>query len=235
MLRMGAPRTRHASGSARALTQDGARAFYDCFVWLQEWQRWYESPALDVLVREGAFSDAHAVFELGCGTGRLAERLLAREMPEDSRYLGVDVSPRMVERTRRRIARFGSRAEVQITNGSLNLPIFRRELDRFVSAYVLDLLSDEDAGLAVDEAYRALAPGGRLCIASLGQGTTRASRALCRAWEVVYRIHPVLVGGCRPVDVIALLPEPRWEILHAETLVALAVPSHVVVARRRDR
>jgi hypothetical protein len=57
----------------RTLSHAEARSFYDRFAWLQEWQGYYESPALDLLRREGDFSAAHAVLELGGGTGRFAE------------------------------------------------------------------------------------------------------------------------------------------------------------------
>ncbi|HEX9052854.1 MAG TPA: class I SAM-dependent methyltransferase [Anaeromyxobacter sp.] len=218
----------------RALTHAQAAAFYDRFAWLQDWQRWYESPATEVLLREGAFGDAHAVLELGCGTGRLAERLLARELPADARYLGLDVSARMVARTRRRLARFTTRSSVRQTDGSLRFPGETGTFDRVVAAYVLELLSDEDSELALEQAHRVLAPGGLLCVASLGEGVTRASRALCRAWSAVHRVHPVLVGGCRPVRLQGRLAPSSWEILHAETVVAFAVPTEVVVARSRD-
>jgi ubiquinone/menaquinone biosynthesis C-methylase UbiE len=217
----------------RTLTHAEARAFYDRFAWLQDWQAFYESPALERMVRDGDFGVAHAVVELGCGTGRLAERLLAHGLPADATYLGLDVSPRMVERTRQRLSRFGARAEVRSTGGSIRLPLPDSSRDRFVAAYVLDLLSEDDARLAVDEARRVLVPGGRLCAASLSSGTTRASRALCRVWSAVHERSPLLVGGCRPVDLRRLLAPERWEVSTCRTLVAFAVPTQVVVATAR--
>ncbi len=225
---------RYAMKPRRALTHAQARAFYDRFDWLQDWQGFYESAALDVLVREGAFREAHAVVELGCGTGRLAERLLVRELPDSARYVGLDISTRRVERTRLRLARFGPRASVRQTAGSLLLPVTSGAFDRFVAGYVLEILSDDELELAIEQARRVLAPGGLLCVASLGQGVTRASRALCRAWSAIHRVHPFLVGGCRPVRIEALLGPSAWEILHSETIVVFAVPTEVVVARRRD-
>lgn len=214
-------------------THADARAFYDRFAALQEWQGFYESPALELLVREGAFGEAHAVLELGCGTGRLAERLLGRELPPDARYLGLDVSPVMVARTRRRVARFGARAEVRETDGALRLDVPDASRDRFVAAYVLELLSPDDAALAISEARRVLAPGGRLCAASLSAGATPASRALCRAWSALADRAPRLVGGCRPVDLPPLLDTASWEVTTCATVVAFAVPTQVVVATAR--
>jgi ubiquinone/menaquinone biosynthesis C-methylase UbiE len=217
----------------KALTHSQARRFYDRFVLLQEWQAFYENAAVDVLIRGGAFASAHAVVELGCGTGRLAERLLATELPADALYLGFDVSPRMVERTRRRLALFGARADVRTTDGSPRLPISNASRDRFVSAYVLDLLSEPDTRLAVEEAHRVLLPGGLLCLASLSSGTSRASRALSRAWVRVHGFAPLLVGGCRPIDLRPFLERERWEMALCETVVSFAVPTQVVIAAAR--
>ena len=56
--------------------RDNVRAFYDRFGGKQDWQRFYEDPALRDLICHGSFDEAHAVVEFGCGTGRLAEHLL---------------------------------------------------------------------------------------------------------------------------------------------------------------
>ena len=218
----------------RTLSHAEARSFYDRFAWLQEWQGFYESPALNVLRREGDFSAAHAVLELGCGTGRFAEDLLAHDLDPGARFLGLDVSPTMVRRTRRRIARFGPRAEARVTDGTLALPVPAASSDRFVAAFVFDLLSERDIWLALDEAHRVLVPDGRLCLACLAPGTTRSSRALCRVWTGINGVAPALLGGCRPLDVVPLLTPPHWEISACETVVSFAVPIQVVVARARD-
>jgi ubiquinone/menaquinone biosynthesis C-methylase UbiE len=216
--------------SPRTLSHAQARAFYDRFASLQEWQAFYESPALDVLIREGQFAGARAVLELGCGTGRLAERLLADELPLDARYLGLDVSRKMVERTRRRLARFGPRAKVRETGGALRLPVPDASHDRFVATYVLDLLSESDVRIALEEAHHALAPGGLLCLASLSFGLSRSSRLLCCIWTAVHRAAPMLVGGCRPIDLQPFLSPDQWEISALETVFSFAVPTQVVVA-----
>jgi ubiquinone/menaquinone biosynthesis C-methylase UbiE len=217
----------------QTLTHSQARRFYDRFVLFQEWQAFYENAAVDVLIRGGRFASAHAVAELGCGTGRLAERLLETELTADARYLGFDVSPRMVERTRRRLARFGARADVRTTDGSPRLPMSNASRDRFVSAYVFDLLSEPDTRLALEEAHRILVPGGLLCLASLSSGTSRASRALSRAWVRVHGFEPLLVGGCRPIDLRPLLEHERWEMALCQTVVSYGVPTQVVIAGAR--
>ncbi len=47
------------------LTHQEARAFYDCFGKKQDLQRFYEDPAIDVLLARGEFASAHHLVELG--------------------------------------------------------------------------------------------------------------------------------------------------------------------------
>lgn len=218
------------ASAPRTLSHAQARAFYDRFAWLQEWQALYEAPALQLLIGEGRFAEANAVLELGCGTGRLALELLAHVLPTRARYLGLDVSPTMIRRTRRRLAPFGARAEARLTDGAMSLPVPEAAVDRVVAAYVLDLLSEADIQLALAEAHRVLVPGGRLCLACLAPGTSPASRLLCRVWSSIHAAAPALVGGCRPLDLAPFLDARRWRLACCQTSVSYAVPTQVLVA-----
>jgi hypothetical protein len=53
----------------------------------------------------------------------------------------------MVQLTRGRTARFGRHAAIQRTGGSVRLDLPDGTFDRFISNYVLDLLSEEDMPL----------------------------------------------------------------------------------------
>ena len=218
----------------RTITRDEAAAFYDRFGSGLDRMRKFEDRARIRLARHGDFGAARSVFEFGCGTGRLAELLLSRSLPADARYLGVDVSSRMVEIARARLARFGRRAEVALTDGSVRVPGAAGRFDRFVATYVLDLLSEGDARVLLGEAHRVLAAGGLACLAGLTHGVTPASRLVSSLWGAVQSCAPARVGGCRPVRLVGLLPRGEWRVRCREVLVTLAVPAEVVVAERVD-
>ncbi|HKI91477.1 MAG TPA: class I SAM-dependent methyltransferase [Gaiellaceae bacterium] len=216
------------------LDAEQARRVYDRIGRLQDTQRFYENPALDVLVTRGRFGDAHAVVEVGCGTGTLAARLLGRELPADAQLVGVDLSPRMAALARGRVAGFGGRAGIELGDAAERIPVADGWADRVVSAYVLDLLPPERAAAVVAEAARALAPGGLLCLASLTTGHGAAARLLASAWSRLWALRPQLVGGCRPSDLLPLLAGPAWHVESAEVVTTLAVGSQVVIARRTE-
>jgi ubiquinone/menaquinone biosynthesis C-methylase UbiE len=213
----------------RVLTHGEAKAFYDHFGARQDWQRFYEDPAIDALLAAGAFGHASSVVELGCGTGRLAERLLRRHLPPTATYLGVDVSSTMVELSRTRLRPFRNRARVVETNGGFPLPAADGSCDRFLSTYVFDLLADEDIRAALADARRLLAPDGRICLASLTYGQTHISRFLCRVWMGLHALRPQWVGGCRPLRLEEHLGN-EWRIRDQRFVCALGVCSEVVVA-----
>jgi hypothetical protein len=84
----------------------------------------------------------------------------------------------MVALARDRTERFGARATVVLSDGSPPLREPSEAYDRFVSCFVLDLLSDADIDAVLREAHRMLAPGGLLCLTSLATGSGPVSRLL---------------------------------------------------------
>ena len=151
----------------RYVTHDQARRIYDRIGRWQDARPGTERRALDALVDHGAFERAHAVLELGCGTGRFAERLLRERLPAGATYLGVDVSPHMVGLARDTVAPWASRARIELSDGSMRLPAADGSVDRVVCTYVLDLLAPHDIAAFLGEARRVLRPGGLLALASL--------------------------------------------------------------------
>ncbi len=216
------------------LTRDQARQVYDRWGARQDSQSRYEELPLGHLIRQGAFREAEFVLELGCGTGAFARQLLEEHLPASARYLGLDLSRTMIELTRRRIAKFGARAQAVLTDGSMSFPVADSSCDRIVANYVLDLLSEHDLEGFVQESHRALSAQGRLCMANLTHGTTFPSRLVSAAWGLVQRLAPRLVGGCRPLDARRFLDPHRWHLEFDRIVVAACIPSQVIVASRVD-
>ncbi len=214
----------------RTLSRAEARAFYDRMGRKLESQAFYEDVANAELIAHGDFGEARAVLELGAGTGRLAERLLRQHLPAEARYTAVDQSETMVGLCRTRLAGFGERVRVIRSDGGMQLEIPSGSVDRFVSTYLLDLLSEADIAALLEEAHRVLAPGGRLGIVSLTHGRGRLERLVSSAWDAVHRIRPVWVGGCRPIDLAARLPAARWKLRHRRVVSAWGLASEVLLA-----
>ena len=213
------------------LTTGQARAYYDRYGARQESQAYYEDPAFDALIAHGQFEHADHVFEFGCGTGRLASRLLGHQLPDTARYTGVDISDTMVDLTTDRLRPWKDRVSVSVSDGSPKLPVADASVDRVVITFVLDLLSSSDTQTLLEEAHRILKPGGRLCLASLDGGTSPISRAVGFLWRLAYRLNPLRVGGCRPVDLPAYLTNNTWQVDHQVSQTRRGISITTLVAR----
>jgi ubiquinone/menaquinone biosynthesis C-methylase UbiE len=217
----------------RTLTHEEARRLYDRIGSRQDTQAFYEDRANDQLVRHAKLGKASSVFEFGCGTGRFAHRLLSEHLSPDALYCGFDLSPTMVRLAQQRLAPFGPRAEVVLTDGKLPIDRPSESIDRFLSTFVFDLLSEEDIEGVVHEAHRMLKPGGLICLSSLSTGSGAASRVIAAVWSRIHALHPALVGGCRPLDLLAHLPSAQWQVHQHGRLAPFGLPSDAVVAERQ--
>ena len=211
------------------LTTQQARRTYDRIGRLQDLQAIYEHRAIRELLAHADFEHARAVFELGFGTGALAKRLLERHLPNDCRYVGLELSPRMHRLAQRRLRAFSARAVLLLGEGALQLPFPAGEFDRFVATYVLDLLSPDDIRLVLTEAQRMLAPGGLLCLISLTHGSGWAGKLIARAWAWLWSRQPAVVGGCRALELPAYLTED-WAVQHSAIASSAGISSDVLVA-----
>lgn len=142
----------------------------------QEW-------ASEVLARlEGIAPDA-TVLDVGCGTGRVTEALLA--LVPQGRVLALDASTEMVELAGRRL---GDRAEVWCQD-VLDLEL-EEPVDAIVSTATLHWVADHDR--LWERLAAALRPGGVLEIQCGGERNIQAVRVVIDA--VAREIAPELVG-----------------------------------------
>lgn len=218
----------------RTLSRLEARRVYDRIGRVQDAQAFYEDPATSLLIPRLDLANAHAVFEFGCGTGRFAASLLDDHLPKDATYRAVELSPAMAALARERLAPFGPRATVRLTEGEPPADEPAGSCDRFVSNFVLDLLSFEDIAAVLDEAHRILRPGGLLGIANLTAGFTPWSRAVGRVVAAIHSLRPALVGGCRALEILKLLPGNRWQVRHHARVAPFGIAIEAVVAERKE-
>jgi ubiquinone/menaquinone biosynthesis C-methylase UbiE len=216
------------------LTRSQAQNFYNRFGKKQDTQAFYEDAALDDLIAHAAFEQVEKVFELGCGTGRFASRLLTKHLSTSASYFGIDLSQTMIAIAEQRVLPYAERAKVSQSDGSLHFPLPDHSVDRVVSTYVLDLLPETDVRQAISEARRVLIPDGKLCLVSLTQGVTVVSRIFIALWSALFRLRPSLVGGCRPILLNTFFDQQRWSVDYRNVVTRFGVPSEVLIASPKN-
>ncbi|MDA7949416.1 MAG: class I SAM-dependent methyltransferase [Hyphomicrobiaceae bacterium] len=217
------------------LSPEEAQRHYEANAAKQDSQAWYEDEAFRVLIACADFGGAREILEVGCGTGRLAEILLRDQLPSDARYTGIDIAPAMLARAAKRLSPFAPQVTLKPGDVTLGLTAGTATLDRVVATYLFDLLSPAHSKNLISEFHRVLKPDGLMCLASMTPQTSDGDTTiLTQIWRLVQKRWPWLVGGCRPVELHALLDDKTWKVMANETVSPKGVISQILIARKID-
>ncbi|MDP6979312.1 MAG: methyltransferase domain-containing protein [Myxococcota bacterium] len=114
--------------------------------------------------RMGMLNPGERVLDVGSGAG-IDSLIAAKQVGDQGRVVGVDMTMGMLERARR-AAKEGGAINVEFREGHMeDLPVERDWADVVISNGVLNLAPDKDSALC--EFERVLKPGGRLQIADI--------------------------------------------------------------------
>ena len=216
----------------KTIDQAQARRFYNAFGVKQDAQAFYEDVAIARLMAHLDIRRAQDLIEIGCGTGRLAARLLGQELGPEARYTGVDISDTMIELARSRTLAWPGRASLLRGDATSELDFEPGSFDMAVSTYVLDIFAEADIRALQANLHRWLRPGGCVGLVSLTDGDSALTRAVSGLWRTIHRIRPLTLGGCRPISIEALLDGDLWRVTHKSTVRAFGLCSEVLVADR---
>ena len=177
----------------------GAR-FYDALVWVLTLGR--EGRFRRRLVELAGLRPGQSVLDVGSGTGGLALAVREQVGPAGE-VCGVDPSPEMLARARRKAARRGAAVRFE-TAPVEDLPFPDATFDAVVTSLVLHHVAEENRARGVAEIARVLKPGGRFFAADVGGTHGRPGlfhRVVRHGHFDLEEMTPVLEGaGLRVVD-----------------------------------
>jgi len=168
-----------------------------------------------------AATPGQRLLHVGVGTGAEHAALHALIGPSGL-LVGYDLARGMLELTR-------SHADTPLCEGdAARLPFATASFDRLFSAYMLDLIPGAELPAVLAEFRRVLRPSGRLVLVSLTEGVDLRSRLFVARWKLGYRLDPQRFGGCRPLQLHALLGQAGFTV-ERHVVVQRGFPSEVLV------
>jgi len=197
-------RSRLRTRTALRRVYRGLAPIYDRLVPLVS-SRAREKGRMWLRVREG-----EQVLDVGTGTG-LALRALVAANPSGWTE-GLDASAAMLAHARRRLQNSPHRRYGLRIGNATDLPYPTGTFDAVFSSYAVDVLPETALPTALAEIRRVLRPEGRLVLVYLAPPQSLAEHL----WAAIAQHCPLLLGGDRPVDLPALLPDHGFA-LHAQT------------------
>jgi ubiquinone/menaquinone biosynthesis C-methylase UbiE len=170
--------------------------------------------------------DSERVLEVAVGTG-LSFQALLRQNP--SGYTdGIDLTPAMLQRARRRAARTGITAYRLAPGNAFDLDFPDDTFDLLLNSYMVDMVPEADLGPLLREYRRVLKPGGRLVMMNM----TLGERWYNQFWDGLYRLHPPLLGGCRGVRLLPYVQKAGFVHTRRAYVSQWTFPSEVIYGEK---
>ena len=190
------------------------------------WGTLTETRARRRALKLARIKNGEAVLEVALGTGLTFREILMAN--PDGKNVGVDLTPAMLEKARRRAERTGA-TNFQVSVGdayALDFP--DSSFDLVMNNYMFDLLPEKDFALVLSQFKRVLKPGGRLVLVNM----TKGERFYQRIYETIYRVNPAWLGGCRGVLLTEGVRAVGFANIHRETVSQFGFPSEIISASR---
>ena len=181
-----------------------------------------ESKARQRALEMAAIQNGEKVIEVAFGTGLNFVEILKRN--RCGWVNGIDVSMKMLERTKKRISKTGQKNFTLYLCDCRHLPFEDGAFDVLMNQYLLDILPVEDFIPILSEFKRVLKTGGRIVLVNM----TKGERWVNQIYEEIYKLKPPLLAGCRGVMAQPFLEEIGFKEFQREFVSQLGFPSEVV-------
>jgi ubiquinone/menaquinone biosynthesis C-methylase UbiE len=166
------------------------------------------------------------ILEVAVGTGLAFYEIVKRN--PDGTNIGVDISEGMLTRARKRLHKLAN-ANYELKLGTaFNLEAEDDQFDVLINNYMFDLISYDQMDAVLREFKRVLKKGGKLVMVNMTEGEKFGSGI----YDLVYRLSPKLMGGCRGVRLSERLRRHGFDIKLREYYQQLLFPSEVILARK---
>lgn len=186
------------------------------------WGQLTESKARKRCLDLADIRDGESVLEVAVGTGLAFVEILG--LNPTGKNEGIDLTEEMLDRAQEKAQRLGVTNYSLNTGDAYNLQYSDDSFDVVINNYMFDLLPENDFSAVLTEFRRVLRPGGRLVMVNM----TKPEHWYNSVWEMIYRMNPAWVGGCRGVFLGPYLESVGFVDIRREFISQRTFPSEVV-------
>jgi ubiquinone/menaquinone biosynthesis C-methylase UbiE len=203
-----------------AKVYDSLAKFYDA------WGNLTESRARSRALELAEIKNGLNILEVAVGTG-LAFYEIVKRNPAGAN-LGIDISAGMLKKAKKRLRRL-SGANYELKKASaFKLEGEDEKFDVLMNNYMFDLIPFDQMDAVLAEFKRVLKKGGKLVLVNMTSGEKFGSGV----YDLIYRVSPRLMGGCRGIRLSEKLKEHGFRVKLREYHQQCLFPSEVILAHK---
>ncbi|OHB63258.1 MAG: 2-heptaprenyl-1,4-naphthoquinone methyltransferase [Planctomycetes bacterium RBG_13_60_9] len=150
------------------------------------------------------------MLEIGFGTGHCLIDL-AQAVGSSGRVFGIDLSEKMVQKSREIVGKQGLEDRIELACGdALHLPYASESLDGIFMSFTLELFDTPEIPLVLAECRRVLKTAGRIVV--VGMSRVGPGGLMTEVFEWTHRHFPNYLD-CRPILVRQALEDAGFRIV----------------------
>lgn len=166
------------------------------------------------------------VLEVGFGTGHSLVTL-SQQVGGSGLVAGVELSAGMMEMARKRMQPEGEERNVEMVQGDgTRLPFIQNSFDAIFLSFTLELFSNEEMSVVLDECQRVLKHEGRLGVVSMAKRDVLA----CKLYEWGHARWPALLD-CRPIELRKHLETGGFRVQAMKLETMWGLPVEIALSR----
>jgi ubiquinone/menaquinone biosynthesis C-methylase UbiE len=190
------------------------------------WGYLTESKARNRALELAEIKNGQNILEVAVGTGLAFYEIVKRN--PDGANIGIDISEGMLTKAKNRLRKL-SAASYELKLGSaFNLEAKDEQFDLVINNYMFDLISFDQMDAILMEFKRVLKKNGKLVFVNMTVGEKIGSGI----YDLIYRVSPKLMGGCRGVQLSERIRRHGFEVKSREYHQQLLFPSEVIIAQK---
>jgi len=186
----------------------------------------FEKKYINMALEQLYIKEGEVVLEIGFGTGNALIKI-AELVGKNSHVFGIDISPKMVELTNKKIKSRSLSDRVKLTCGdAIKLPYYNNKFNAVFLSFTLELFDTPEIPEILKEIKRVLRPNGRLGIVSISK--ENGNSVFLKLYEWSHIKFPKYID-CRPIFAAESLKDAGFNIEYKKKAKIFFAPVEIVI------